>query len=228
MSVLDQFSLKTKVVLVAGGEGFLGKGICDTVRELGGTAISLDLKPSADQVVDITDSKAVVALGETAGQIDALVNCAVGNQKPLQDAGANFADDLNIALVGAFNLTATFGSKMAAGNGGVILNIGSDLSLIAPDPMLYPIGTMKPVSYSVAKHGILGMTRYFAVMWGGKVRVNCLCPGGIDQGQRIPRAAMRRLARLDEMKGPVAFLLSEASSYLTGAVLTVDGGRTCF
>ena len=75
MNVLDQFSLKTKVVLVAGGEGFLGRAICETVRELGGTAISLDLKPSADQVVNITDSKAVVALGETAGQIDALVNC---------------------------------------------------------------------------------------------------------------------------------------------------------
>jgi NAD(P)-dependent dehydrogenase (short-subunit alcohol dehydrogenase family) len=227
MNVLDQFSLKTKVVLVTGGEGLLGRCICETVRELGGTAISLDVKPSAEQVLDITDAKAVQAFGETA-KIDILVNCAAGNQKPLQDAGAGFADDLNIALVGAFNMTATFGSKMSAAGAGVILNIGSDLSLIGPDPSLYPIGTMKPVGYSVAKHGIVGMTRYFAVMWGGRVRVNCLCPGCIDQGQRVPRTPMRRLARLDEMKGPVAFLLSEASSYVTGAVLSVDGGRTCW
>ena len=77
MNVLDQFSLKTKVAIVTGGEGLLGRAICETIRELGGTAISLDVKPTAEQVVDITDNKAVVALGESAPRIDILVNCAV-------------------------------------------------------------------------------------------------------------------------------------------------------
>ena len=225
--VLDQFSLKTKVAVVTGGEGLLGSCICETIRELGGTALSLDLKPTADHVIDITDAAAVARLSDEAGDVDILVNCAVGNQKPLTDVGEGFSSDLNIGLVGAMVMTANFGSRMAK-RGGVILNIGSDLSLIAPDPSLYPPGTMKPVSYSVVKHGIVGMTRYFAVLWGGSVRVNCLCPGGIAQDQPVPRLPMGRLARLEEMKGPVAFLVSDASSYMTGAVLTVDGGRTCF
>jgi len=224
MSVLDQFSLKTKVAVVTGGEGLLGKVICETIRELGGTALSIDKQPTADHVVDITDSKAVQQLAD-AYPVDILVNCAVGNQKPVKNGGEGLAEELNVSLMGGYNMTAAFGSRMT---NGVVLNIGSDLSLIGPDPSLYPPGMIKPAGYCIAKHGIIGMTRYFAVIWGGRIRVNCLCPGGINQGQRVPRTPMGRLARADEMKGPVAFLLSDASSYVTGAILTVDGGRTCF
>jgi NAD(P)-dependent dehydrogenase (short-subunit alcohol dehydrogenase family) len=110
---------------------------------------------------------------------------------------------------------------------GVILNIGSDLSLISPDQSLYSDGKVKPLSYSVVKHGIIGLTRYFATLWP-EVRSNCLCPGGINVGQKTPAIPMGRLAQLSEMKGPVAFLISNASSYMTGAVLSVDGGRTCW
>ena len=155
------------------------------------------------------------------------MNCAVGNQEPIIDAGQGFCTDIGIGLVGAFNMIATFGSEMAKRRKGVILNIGSDLSLIAPDPRLYPIGYNKPASYSVVKHGIVGMTRYFAAMWGpSNVRVNCLCPGGIYIWKNSHTAPMQRPPKLSEMKGPVAFLLSEASSYMTGACLVVDGGRT--
>jgi NAD(P)-dependent dehydrogenase (short-subunit alcohol dehydrogenase family) len=226
MSVLDQFSLKTKVALVTGGEGLLGRMICQTIRELGGTALSVDIKPTADHVLDITDGMAVNQTADAMPPVDILVNCAVGNQAPVQDAAAGFGDDLNIGLVGSLNMTAAFGSKMTAG--GVILNLGSDLSFIAPDARLYPPATAKPVSYSVVKHGIVGMTRYFAAMWGGRIRVNVLCPGGIDVGQKIPHVPIGRLASLDEMRGPVAFLVSDASSYVTGAALIVDGGRTCW
>lgn len=226
MGVLDQFSLKTKVAVVTGGEGLLGTIICQTIRELGGTAISVDIKPTADRTLDITNAAQVNEMVESAGQIDILVNCAVGNQKPLHDVAGGFADDLNVSLVGSLHMIATFGSKMQERGAGVILNIGSDLSLIGPDPSLYQPGFMKPAGYSVAKHGMVGLTRYFACLWGGRVRVNCLCPGGIDVGQKFPRVPMGRLARLEEMKGPVAFLVSEASSYVTGACLLVDGGRT--
>ena len=223
MSVLDQFSLKTKVAIVTGGEGLLGKVVCETVRDLGGEAISFDIKSGQD----ITDSASVEKLAADT-PCDILVNCAVGNQKAVADGGIGYADDLNVQLVGAYNMTAAFGSKMVQRGTGVIVNIGSDLSLIGPDPSLYPTGMMKAAGYVVAKHGIIGLTRYFAVIWGGKVRVNCLCPGSIDQGQMVPRSPMRRLAQPDEMKGPLAFLMSEASSFMTGSILTVDGGRTCF
>ena len=101
MTLLDQFSLKTKVAVVTGGEGLLGRCICETIRELGGTALSLDLKPTADHVIDITDAAAVARLSDEAGDVDILVNCAVGNQKPLTDVGEGFSSDLNIGLVGA-------------------------------------------------------------------------------------------------------------------------------
>ena len=224
MSVLDQFSLQSKVAIVTGGEGLFGREICATIRDLGGTALSIDIVPTADHVIDITDGGAVAKAADGMAPVDILVNCAVGNQKPVPDASMNFGPDLMVGLVGSLHMTAAFGSKMAAG--GVILNIGSDLSLIAPDFALYPVGTSKPVSYSVVKHGIVGMTRYFAAFWGGKIRVNCLCPGGIDVGQALPRVPMGRLAKIDEMRGPVAFLVSPASSYMTGACLVVDGGRT--
>jgi len=226
MSVLDQFSLKTKVAIVTGGEGLLGRVICETIRELGGTALSVDLKPTADHVLDIIDAAAIQKFSDSCPPVDILVNCAVGNQKPVMDGGQGLADELNISLMGGYNMTAAFGSRMP--KGGVVLNIGSDLALIGPDPSLYAPGAMKPAGYCIAKHGILGMTRYFAVIWGGRVRVNCLCPGSIAQGQRVPRCPMGRLAQPQEMKGPVAFLLSDASSYMTGSILTVDGGRTCF
>lgn len=226
MGVLEQFSLVDKKAVVTGGEGLLGKAICETVRELGGEAISVDLKPTADTVLDITNGPSVQAFVDAHTDIDILVNCAVGNQKPVHDVGKDFWQDCAVGLMGAYNMSAAFGLPMSKRKDCVVLNIGSDLSLIAPDPWLYEQGVFKPASYSVVKHGIVGMTRYFAAAWGAAIRCNCLCPGGIEQGQKIPHLPMGRLAKLEEMKGPVAFLISQASSYMTGSIVVVDGGRT--
>jgi NAD(P)-dependent dehydrogenase (short-subunit alcohol dehydrogenase family) len=132
---------------------------------------------------------------------------------------------------------------MAKQKSGVILNISSDLGIVGPDQRLYEVEgcspdeqPVKPVTYSIVKTGILGLTRYLATYWAARgVRVNALCPGGIDAGQpekfrervhsRIP---MGRMARKDEYHGTVLFMISDESSYMTGAVLAVDGGRTCW
>ena len=134
-----------------------------------------------------------------------------------------------------------FGSEMAKRGKGVILNISSDLGIISPDQRIYKREgldeneqTVKPVTYSVIKHGLIGLTRYLATYWPDKdVRCNALCPGGIFTNQDaefvkkltnlIP---LGRMAREDEYKSAIVFLISDASSYMNGSVLNIDGGRT--
>lgn len=222
MPVLDQFSMKGKTVWVTGGEGLLGKIVCETVRELDGIAMSIDIDQKADVVLDITVPPPNVLELEKHENVDVLVNCAIGNQKPVSQFYKGWYKDIEVGLTGTMRMINTFLPALIRRKG-VVLNIGSDLSFIAPTQSLYNNG-VKPLSYSVVKHGIVGMTRYIAATF--PVRCNCLCPGGIDVGQKFPDIPMKRLAWPEEVKGPVAFLISDASSYMTGAVVTVDGGRT--
>ena len=95
---------------------------------------------------------------------------------------------------------------------------------------------VKPVSYSVVKHGVIGLTKYLATYWVGKgIRANVLCPGGIFSGQPdelvselVTRIPMGRMANQDEYQGAIQFLCSDASKYMNGAILAIDGGRTCW
>lgn len=224
MTTMSQFSLAGKLALVTGGSGFLGRMICKTIFELGGRAFSVDVKNNPDIICDITNRRLVHALaGRFSPHI--IVNNAVGNQAPVGDPDDGWDQDIAIGLTGAENMLSAFAEALNINNG-VVLNIGSDLGLIGPDQSLYKPGTFKPASYSAVKHGMIGLTRYYASIWGGSVRVNCLCPGGIDRGQTVPRTPMGRLGKSHELSGAVAFMLSDASSYMTGAVISVDGGRT--
>ena len=124
---------------------------------------------------------------------------------------------------------------------GVILNISSDLGIIAPDQRIYrkeglpeneqPV---KPVTYSVIKHGMIGLTKYLATYWNDRgVRCNALCPGGVLTGQPdefiekiIPLIPVGKMADIDEYKATIVFLVSEASSYMNGSTIVIDGGRS--
>ena len=223
--ILDQFKLTGRTAIVTGGEGLLGKMMCRTIRELGGKAISVDLKEGADFVSDITNVLETAYMAAEIKTVDILINNAVGNQKPVASWDDGWAGDLKTGLKGTVNMLKSFEPHLKKSKG-VVLNMGSDMSLIAPDQSLYPEGMVKPASYSTLKHGMVGLTKYLAALWGSQVRVNCLCPGGVQQGQKIPRCPMNRFAELHEMAGPVAFMISDASSYMTGAVVIVDGGRT--
>ena len=132
---------------------------------------------------------------------------------------------------------------MAEQKKGVILNISSDLGLIAPDQRIYREGDIpdhqqpkKPITYSVIKHGMIGLTRYLATYWADQgVRANALCPGGVRTDQPdefVSRLSalipMGRMAAVDEYKGAIQFLCSDASAYMNGACLAIDGGRTCW
>ncbi len=191
------------------------------------------------------------------GHIDILINNAANNPKVESGGSAsgkvwsrleNFPleiwnDDLRVGLTGSFLCSRVFGSEMAKRGKGVILNIASDLAVIAPDQRLYrqpgvaeDEQPVKPVTYSVVKTGLIGLTRYLATYWATSgVRVNAISPGGVfnhqpeaflaELHQRIPLA---RMAGADEYQGAILFLCSDASSYMTGANLVVDGGRTCW
>ena len=126
-------------------------------------------------------------------------------------------------------------------NGGSIVNISSDLGLIAPDQRLYQIDGLdeekqpvKPITYSVVKTGVIGITRYVSTYWATKnVRCNAICPGGVENNQNsnfitevIKRIPMNRMANKNEYQGLLVFLLSEASSYINGSIIAADGGRS--
>lgn len=215
MNTLDLFSLSGKLAVVTGGEGRLGRIVLETVLDLGGSVQSFDLP-----FHDITKPSKI-----KQHEADILVHCAIGNQQSVKFPSQDWEQDILIGLTSAMNMTELFLEGLKK-NKGVILFIGSDLSLRAPKPYRYIPG-YKPLSYSVVKHGIIGMTRYYASLLGDKgVRVNCLCPGGIGQGQPSPDCPMNRLATPDDLKGPLALLMSPASSYMTGAIVSVDGGTT--
>ena len=188
---------------------------------------------------------------ETFGRVDVLINNAainprVSRENPAWSRFENYSLDswnreMEIGLMGAFLCSQSIGAHMAEKGRGVILNIASDLSVISPDQRLYRIDGLaeelqpvKPVSYSVVKHGIIGLTRYLATYWAAKgVRVNALSPGGVLNNQseefvtRLEKLIpLGRMANPDEYKAAVVFLCSEASSYMTGQNIIMDGGRS--
>lgn len=206
--------------------------------------------------VDITDPRSVDALLESVlsrySRVDVLINNAANNPKVEAGSDVEFSRlesltlerwqaDLAVGLTGAFLCSRLIGGEMARRGRGVIVNVASDLALIAPDQRLYrkpglpdELQPVKPVTYSVVKSGLLGLTRYLATYWAAAgVRVNAISPGGvyIDQPEEFVQRLsnlipLGRMARVDEYEGAILFLCSDASSYMTGANLVVDGGRT--
>jgi NAD(P)-dependent dehydrogenase (short-subunit alcohol dehydrogenase family) len=191
-------------------------------------------------------------VSESFGTITGLVNNAAINPSVEKNASRfqrfetltreSWTEELDVGLWGSIVCSRVFGEIMLESTLPCsIVNVSSDHGLIAPMQRLYHIEgkpekeqPVKPVTYSVVKHGLIGLTRYLATYWADKnIRVNALCPGGVENGQNSEFSdrfkaivPLGRFARPDEYKGALTYLLSNESSYMTGSVMVVDGGRS--
>lgn len=206
---------------------------------------------------DITDPAAVQAMRDRVldkfGRLDILVNSAALDPKfdpDHHEPGTSGAFEdyplvawqqaLDVNLTGLFLVCQAVVAPMLAQMNGVIINLCSMYGLVGPDQRLYQRkgqpARYKPVYYSVTKAGVLGFTKYLATYYAGShIRVNALTPGGVFNGHEEPflqeyaaRSVLGRMAHKDEMNGALLFLASEASAYMTGANLVVDGGWTAW
>jgi NAD(P)-dependent dehydrogenase (short-subunit alcohol dehydrogenase family) len=208
--------------------------------------------------MDVTDPVEIEGVAQSLVRdglrVDILVNNAAIDPKVRGEQGvvetsrlenfplAQWNLQIAVGLTGAFLCSQRFGNAMADdGVGGVILNIASDLSVFSPDQRIYrkadlpeALQPVKPVTYSVIKSGLIGLTRYLATYWADKgVRCNALSPGGVHNGQSeefVQRLSalipMGRMAHADEYRAAIQFLCSDASAYMNGQNIVMDGGRS--
>ena len=218
----------------------------EAAAELGEAA-----EPFACDVADPASVRAcVAAVIDRFGSIDILLNNAAtktGDVRafftPFEDYSIEtWREVMSVNVDGMFLMAQAVGREMLKAGRGRIVQTASIYGLVGPDERIYdgseylggPINT--PAVYSASKAGVVGLTRWLATHWGDKgIRVNCLVPGGVTSGQNSEfsnrysaRVPLGRMAEADEMVGPMLFLASEASSYVTGQVLVADGGWTAW
>ena len=262
---MNRFNLKGKVAIITGGAGLLGRHHAAALIEINARVILIDkhqgrlisqknyFKKENKNVdifkTDITKEKnikkTIGKIKRKYGRIDILINNAAIDFKPVAKKSKKntfenlslkkWKQELEVGLTGAFICSKLIGAEIARKRGGVILNIASDLSVIAPDQRLYShLNSIKPATYSVIKHGIVGLTKYLASYWADKkIRVNALSPGGVYSGQdktfvsKIKKLIpLKRMATVNEYHETIQFLCSDASSYMTGHNMIMDGGRS--
>jgi NAD(P)-dependent dehydrogenase (short-subunit alcohol dehydrogenase family) len=195
--------------------------------------------------IDITVEKDVTDLAaevyESMGSVDILINAAHYKGGAFFQALGDYPKEawdsvLNVNLTGAFLMCREFGGRMHKGDGGAIVNFSSTYGVVSADPRIYgESGINSPVAYAATKSGLINMTRYLAVHWRPTVRANVLVPGGVEAGQDPEfienyeeRTPLGRMARREDYQGAILFMCSDASAYMTGAVVTVDGGWTAW
>jgi NAD(P)-dependent dehydrogenase (short-subunit alcohol dehydrogenase family) len=254
--ILDTFKLDGKVAVVTGAAGLYSRQIVETLAEAGAKVfaadydieklgskmvefekagldvVALKFDQSSEESIDVLFDEIIAQ----SGQVDILVNSAV--TRPMKDwdsPAEDFARSMAVNATGMFMIIRKFGDYMAEQGGGSIVNIGSIHGMIAPDYTLYEgLGWGMPADYFFHKGGLLQLTRFAASKFGPKgVRVNVVSPGGFfnNQGDCFverynARTFLGRMGNEQDLKGAIVFLASDASQYITGANIVVDGGYT--
>ncbi|WP_440679473.1 SDR family oxidoreductase [Candidatus Pelagibacter sp. HIMB1517] len=251
------FDMSDNFCLVTGACGLLGKQHAIALLEMNSNVILVDINKSKGLKIikelkknysnkifyfncDVTNIPHIKKLKKEINKkkiyINVLINNAALNPQPKdREKKNNWQKSIDIGLTGAKNMIEIFAQDLNKNKSGNIINIGSDLSVIAPDQTIYKSKkNYKPVSYSVVKHGIVGLTKYYASLLASKnIRCNCLSPGGVYNKQDskfvkklISKIPLNRMASKDEYIGAIQFLASSASKYMTGHNLIIDGGRS--
>ena len=251
------FDLSKKYSLITGACGLLGEQHAIALSEINSNIILVDINKKKGIILkkklikkysnkvyyfncDITKVSQIKNLKKKIKKlkinVSILINNAAINPQPSQNSdNKDWDKSIDLGLSATKNMIEIFVQDMIKNKDGNIINIGSDLSVIAPDQRLYENQKKnKPISYSVVKHGIVGITKYYASLYAEKkIRCNCLSPGGVYNNQSkefvaklVSRIPMGRMAKKDEYKGSIQFLASEASKYMTGQNIVIDGGRS--
>jgi NAD(P)-dependent dehydrogenase (short-subunit alcohol dehydrogenase family) len=242
-------------VVVADLNGSAALALADTINsrqiDSGGSAGLRALGIQMDVAEPASVRQMVQGTLDAFGRLDILVNSAVLDPKfdPQHGGHTNSFEDypleawnqaLAVNLTGMFLCCQAVARPMLEQGRGVMINLSSIYGLAGPDQRLYQRQggdpQYKPVYYSVTKAGVIGLTKYLATYYAGKnIRVNALTPGGVYNGHDedfvqaySARAVLGRMARKDDMNGALLFLASDASAYMTGANLVVDGGWTAW
>ncbi len=256
MTVMDSFRLDGKVALVTGAAGLFGRQIARALGQAAATLYMASrnvhgLRQLADQFAKEglraealrLDQAEEASIQETldfivrqAGGVDVLVNNAVlRTMKDWASPSADFAKSMAVNATGLFMMTRIFGDHMAQRGRGSIINVSSIQGSVGPDFTLYEeLGWETPPDYFFHKGGLLQLTRFAAAKLGPRgVRVNAISPGGFLAGQDpvfVERYSRRtflgRMANDTDLAGAVVFLASDASAYITGTNIAVDGGYT--
>ncbi|MSU55749.1 MAG: SDR family oxidoreductase [Candidatus Taylorbacteria bacterium] len=248
------FDIEGKVLILTGGNGFLGAEYVKALSEAGAEVVVFDKNSKAGTAVDICDEEAVQKAVREAhqkfGRIDALINNAamnpaVGSEAskkqfvPVEDYPVElWRQELDTNLTGMFICIKAVVPYMKRQKKGSIVNVASEVSNIAHDHRVYNTeGKYKSPAYITSKTGVLGLTRSMAAQLGMHgIRVNAFSPGGVlnpkmpeDFVKRFGESNMLgRMAQPEEYNGVMQFLCSDASSFITGANITADGGKSAW
>ncbi len=252
--------MKKKVCLITGGAGFLGRRYCEFFLKKNYIVLcvdnnkkklkkikSLKLKNLITLDCDVSNHNEVEELFKIINKsyfVSVLINNAAIDAIPFKKDDNNkfptsdmWDSEFNVSLRGSFFMIKFFGEAMVKKKRGSIINIGSDLSVIAPNQKVYKSSYknyIKPVTYAVIKHGMVGLTKYFSSLYGEKnVRVNMVSPGPVKNKQSSKLLSeienvtpMMRLGSPRDMFGILLLLASDEARYITGQNILVDGGKT--
>jgi len=257
--------MKKKFGIITGAAGLIGTAHCEALIENNIELILLDIQKKKIDIfakklkkkyphreilyynVDVSDNNKLKLLSNHLKKkkifVEYLINNACIDPKPntniisLKDKSKQWDLELAVGLRSVYLLIEIFSEEMKKNKKGKIINMASDLSVIAPNQSIYKKAFpnfKKPATYSAIKHGVVGLTKYYASLLAQyNITCNSISPSGVDNNQPkgfkkelLKLIPLKRMSSLDDIKNIVSFLASDKSNYITGQNLIIDGGRT--